>query len=95
MLAKETTKLTFLEPLLQWGIASFFFFSEGMPPACSHLTPNCAAVPLCGRAELVTTAPSSPGESEKSFTGLGGNVNRNISQGFVHIGLRVVAKIQQ
>lgn len=26
MLAKETTKLTFLEPLLQWGIASFFFF---------------------------------------------------------------------
>lgn len=25
MLAKETTKLTFLEPLLQWGNASFFF----------------------------------------------------------------------
>lgn len=29
MLAKETTKLTFLEPLLQWGNASFFFFPRG------------------------------------------------------------------
>lgn len=33
MLAKETTKLTFLEPLLQWGNASFFFLRECRLPA--------------------------------------------------------------
>lgn len=33
MLAKETIKLTFLEPLLQRGNASFFFLSECRLPA--------------------------------------------------------------